>query len=76
MSLASTKSMPELLARYNKPGPRYTSYPTAVEFHDGVGEAAYRDSLARADACPTSRCRSTCTCPSARSAAPTAAASW
>lgn len=28
---------PELLARHDRPGPRYTSYPTAVEFHDGVG---------------------------------------
>ena len=43
-------SMPELLARYDKPGPRYTSYPSAVEFHDGVGEADYRRSLAKADA--------------------------
>ena len=23
-----------LLERYDRPGPRYTSYPTAVEFHD------------------------------------------
>jgi oxygen-independent coproporphyrinogen-3 oxidase len=40
----------ELLARYDRPGPRYTSYPTAVEFHEGIGESAYRDALARADA--------------------------
>jgi oxygen-independent coproporphyrinogen-3 oxidase len=39
----------ELLARYDRPGPRYTSYPTAVSFHEGVGEAEYRDRLARAD---------------------------
>lgn len=26
--------------------PRYTSYPTAVEFHEGVGEQEYRDWLA------------------------------
>ena len=52
MTLATPPSMPELLARYNKPGPRYTSYPTAVEFHDGVGEAAYRESLAKADRHP------------------------
>jgi len=31
----------DLLKRYDKPGPRYTSYPTAVEFHDGVGAAEY-----------------------------------
>jgi oxygen-independent coproporphyrinogen-3 oxidase len=26
----------ELIRRYDNPGPRYTSYPTAVQFHDGV----------------------------------------
>ncbi len=50
MTLATPPSMTELLARYNKPGPRYTSYPTAVEFHGGVDEAAYVRSLAAADA--------------------------
>ncbi len=39
----------ETLRRFDKPGPRYTSYPTAVEFHEGVGEAAYRDRLGEAD---------------------------
>lgn len=39
----------ELLARYDRPGPRYTSYPTAVEFHPGVQEDAYRSHLARAN---------------------------
>jgi oxygen-independent coproporphyrinogen-3 oxidase len=39
----------DLLARYNKPGPRYTSYPTALEFHAGIDETAYRHSLAAAD---------------------------
>jgi oxygen-independent coproporphyrinogen-3 oxidase len=43
---------PALLARYDRPGPRYTSYPTAVEFHDRVGEAEYISSLARANAQP------------------------
>lgn len=38
---------PELLARYDKPGPRYTSYPTALEFHEGVDETDYRQRLAR-----------------------------
>jgi|CXWL01.1.fsa_nt_gi oxygen-independent coproporphyrinogen-3 oxidase len=41
---------PELVRRFDRPGPRYTSYPTAVEFHEGVGEADYRERLARADA--------------------------
>lgn len=38
----------ELLARYDRPGPRYTSYPTAVEFHDGFGPDEYDDRLAEA----------------------------
>ena len=38
----------DLLRRYDKPGPRYTSYPTAVEFHDGFGDAEYRERLAEA----------------------------
>ncbi|MDQ7077549.1 MAG: hypothetical protein Q9M45_06880 [Robiginitomaculum sp.] len=29
--------------------PRYTSYPTAVQFHDGVGEADYRLWLSQID---------------------------
>ncbi len=33
---------PALIARYDKSGPRYTSYPTAVQFHAGFGEAQYR----------------------------------
>ena len=40
----------DLLSRYDRPGPRYTSYPTAVEFHEGVNEATYRERLARANA--------------------------
>lgn len=40
----------QLLAKYDRPGPRYTSYPTAVEFSDAVTEADYRRHLAAADA--------------------------
>ena len=40
----------EVLRRFDKPGPRYTSYPTAAEFHEGIGEQAYRERLADADA--------------------------
>lgn len=29
----------ELIRRYDKAGPRYTSYPTAVQFHDGITPA-------------------------------------
>ncbi len=33
---------PDLIRRYDKSGPRYTSYPTAVQFTDAFGEEAYR----------------------------------
>ena len=33
----------DLIRRYDRPGPRYTSYPTAVEFHSGFGERDYRE---------------------------------
>jgi oxygen-independent coproporphyrinogen-3 oxidase len=52
MSDLMTAPVIDLLDRYDRPGPRYTSYPTAVEFHDHVGEAAYRDALARANDTP------------------------
>ena len=42
----------ELLQRYDRPGPRYTSYPTAVEFSDRFTEANYRERLSVADAQP------------------------
>jgi oxygen-independent coproporphyrinogen III oxidase len=38
----------ELLARHDRPGPRYTSYPTAVEFDDRVGSEQYRAALSEA----------------------------
>jgi oxygen-independent coproporphyrinogen-3 oxidase len=40
----------QLIERFDRPGPRYTSYPTAVEFTDAFGESDYREHLARADA--------------------------
>jgi oxygen-independent coproporphyrinogen-3 oxidase len=36
-----------LLRRYDRPGPRYTSYPTAPQFSADFGEAALRE-VARA----------------------------
>jgi len=39
----------ELLARHDRPGPRYTSYPTAVEFHEGVTADDYLARLGEAD---------------------------
>jgi oxygen-independent coproporphyrinogen-3 oxidase len=38
----------ELVRRYDRPGPRYTSYPTALELHEGLGTDAYREALRRA----------------------------
>lgn len=39
----------ELLSRYDRPGPRYTSYPTAVEFDERVDARVYAERLALAD---------------------------
>jgi oxygen-independent coproporphyrinogen-3 oxidase len=41
---------PDLLRKYDRAGPRYTSYPTAVEFSDAYDAPAYFDSLAAAAA--------------------------
>lgn len=41
----SRKRIQELLARFDRPGPRYTSYPTAVEFDASVTEEMYRQRL-------------------------------
>ncbi|AOV18597.1 oxygen-independent coproporphyrinogen III oxidase [Acidihalobacter aeolianus] len=39
----------ELIRRYDRAGPRYTSYPTAVQFHEGFGETEYRAAAARSN---------------------------
>ena len=39
----------DLLRRYDRPGPRYTSYPTAVEFTPAFSEQNYRAKLGEAD---------------------------
>jgi oxygen-independent coproporphyrinogen-3 oxidase len=36
---------PDLLQRYDRPGPRYTSYPTAPLFNDAFGPAEYLERL-------------------------------
>ena len=41
MSL-SNRFPSELVAKYGLSGPRYTSYPTALQFHEGFDEVAYR----------------------------------
>jgi len=40
----------QLLAKYNRPGPRYTSYPTAPVWKDDFGPANFEEYCARADA--------------------------
>ncbi|UOA07189.1 oxygen-independent coproporphyrinogen III oxidase [Methylobacter sp. S3L5C] len=39
-----------LINRYDKAGPRYTSYPTALELHDGFGDKEYRQHIAKSNA--------------------------
>ena len=36
----------ELVARYDRSGPRYTSYPPATAFHGDFGEDEYRAAAA------------------------------
>lgn len=33
----------DLINRYDKPGPHYTSYPPVTQFHDRISESDYRD---------------------------------
>ncbi len=40
----------ELIRRYDRPGPRYTSYPTAPQFHAGFGAADYAAEARRSNA--------------------------
>ena len=63
----------ELLAKYDRPVPRYTSYPTAPHFH--AGDRSATTTAAGSPSCrPTPGSPSTCTCRSARSCAGIAAA--
>lgn len=39
----------DLIRRYDQSGPRYTSYPTAVEFDERFDEAAYKAACARSN---------------------------
>lgn len=39
-----------LINRYDKSGPRYTSYPTALELHEGFGDAEYRQHIQKSNA--------------------------
>ena len=61
---------PDLLRRYDRPGPRYTSYPTAPHFAEGFGESDFREIARRSNDDPIPRqlslyvhvpfCRSPC----------------
>ena len=42
---SSIRITPDLLRKYDRPGPRYTSYPTAVEFNPAYDASAYFESL-------------------------------
>jgi len=39
----------DLINRYDKAGPRYTSYPTALELHEGFGDTDYRWHIAKSN---------------------------
>ena len=39
----------DLIHRYDKAGPRYTSYPTALELHDGFGDKEYREHILKSN---------------------------
>jgi len=45
----------ELLRRHDRPGPRYTSYPTATQFQASFGAAQLRECMARSNARPEQR---------------------
>jgi oxygen-independent coproporphyrinogen-3 oxidase len=45
----------DILRRYDRPGPRYTSYPTAPQFHSGFGEADLREAAAASNGDPIPR---------------------
>ena len=53
-SAATSLSPIELLLKYDKPVPRYTSYPTAAAFTPAVGEAELRAQLAQPTTAPLS----------------------
>jgi oxygen-independent coproporphyrinogen III oxidase len=45
MSRTTAQITADLLAKYDRPGPRYTSYPTAIEFHEGFTPQRYLEKL-------------------------------
>lgn len=47
---ADRETISRLVAKYDQPGPRYTSYPTAVELSEDVGREVYEQKLEEANA--------------------------
>ncbi len=48
--MSISKSFPaELISKYGLAGPRYTSYPTALQFHEGFDAEAYRRHVQRSN---------------------------
>lgn len=45
----SVTLFPDLVRRYDRSGPRYTSYPPATAFHEGFTEADYRAAAAESN---------------------------
>ena len=66
----------EFLAHYNRPGPRYTSYPTAPVWQDDFGPDDLERAYANRPKRRARRFRSTCICPFARACACFAPATW
>src|SRR3954466_13266088 len=50
MASTSVPSLPALLREHDRPAPRYTSYPTAIQFTCSFGAREFQERLARASA--------------------------
>src|SRR5688500_4098299 len=48
----SQKSLRDLVLKYSVPGPRYTSYPTAPQWTEALGEKEYRARLSDSASVP------------------------
>ncbi len=55
MVTAPIRFDPALLQRYDRPGPRYTSYPTAPQFSPAFGEAQLREAAQASNGDPIPR---------------------
>ncbi len=55
MDSSPLKFNADLLRRYDRPGPRYTSYPTAPQFSNRFGESDLREAVAMSNGDPIPR---------------------